>query len=113
MNPVACLFLALAASSPAPEITGTIVDYNGAPVSGISVSVVGLTSDADAKLTRKTLSGSDGSFSFTGLAPGAYGLEAKTDSACAISDPIRVDVGFTIAVRLRLVEGLCGNAIAF
>jgi hypothetical protein len=110
MNPVACLILTLAAWSSAPEITGTIVDYNGKLVSGIAISVVGLTSDA--RVTKKTVSGPDGSFSFTGLAPGAYGLKAKTDLGCAISDPIRVDVGFTSVVRLRLVKGLCQNAIA-
>jgi hypothetical protein len=109
MSLVVCLILTLAAWSAAPEITGTIVDYNGRLVSGVSISVVGLTSDA--KVTKKTLSGSDGSFSFTGLAPGPYGLKAETDLGCAISDPIRVDVGFTSIVRLRLVRGLCQNAI--
>jgi hypothetical protein len=34
-------------------------------------------------------------------------LEAKTDSGCAISDPIRVDIGFTTVVHLRLIKGLC------
>jgi large repetitive protein len=110
MNLVACLILTIAALSPAPEITGTIVDYNGKFASGISISVVGINSEQ--RITETTQSGSDGSFSFTGLAPGSYGLRAKTDSGCAISDPIRVDVGFTSIVRLRLVKGLCQNPIA-
>jgi hypothetical protein len=109
MNPVICLVLTLAAILPAPEITGTIVDYNGRLVSGVPISVVALYAN---QTIEKGLSGSDGSFHFTGLAPGAYGLAAKTDSGCAISDPIRVDIGFTTVVRLRLIKGLCQNPIA-
>jgi hypothetical protein len=106
MNVLFCLILTLAALSPAPEITGTIVDDRGKRVSGISLSVVSLPS---SQVIAKTLSGSDGSFSVTGLAPGSYGLEAKTDSACAFSDAIQVHDGFTSIVRLRLVTGFCSG----
>ena len=109
VNLVICLVLTLAALSPTPEITGTIVDYHGDLVSGVPISVVALYAN---QTVEKTLSGSDGSFHFTDLAPGAYGLEAKTASGCAISDPIRVDVGFTSIVRLQLIKGLCQNPIA-
>lgn len=108
MNFVICFILALAALSSTPEITGTIVDDNGKPVSGVPISVVGLYAN---QTIEKTLSGTDGSFHFTDLAPGAYGLEAKTDSGCAISDPIRVDVGFTSVARLQLIKGLCQDPI--
>ncbi|MGB9652046.1 MAG: carboxypeptidase-like regulatory domain-containing protein, partial [Candidatus Cybelea sp.] len=109
INPVICLVLTLAAISPAPEITGTIVDYNGRLVSEVAISVVALYAN---QTIEKSLSGSDGSFHFAGLAPGAYGLAAKTDSGCAISDPIRVDIGFTTVVHLRLIKGLCQSPIA-
>lgn len=109
MNLLICLILTLAALSPNPEITGTIVDDNGKPVSGVPISVVRLIGD---RVIKETLSGSDGSFHFTALAPGAYGLSAKTDSACAFSDPLRVDNGFTSVVRLRLIKGFCQDAIA-
>jgi hypothetical protein len=109
MNLVICSILTLAALAPAPEITGTIVDYNGRLVSGVPVSVIALYAN---QTIEKTLSRSDGAFHFTDLAPGAYGLEAKTDSGCAISDPIRVDIGFTNVVRLRLIKGLCQTPIA-
>jgi hypothetical protein len=108
VNLVACLILTLAALPATPEITGSIVDCNGKPVSGVLISVVALYANQSVE---KTLSGSDGSFRFTNLAPGNYGLSANTHSACAFSDPIRVDVGFTSIVRLRLVNGLCKNAI--
>ncbi len=109
MYPLICLILTLAASSPNPEITGTIVDYNGKLVSGVPISVVALYAN---QTVEKTQSGSDGSFHFSDLAPGSYGLEARTESGCAYSDPIRVDVGFTTAVHLRLIKGLCQQAIS-
>jgi hypothetical protein len=62
---------------------------------------------------ERAVSGSDGSFRFSNLAPGLYGLSAKTVSACAFSDAIRVNDGFTRVVHLRLIKGLCQNAIAF
>jgi hypothetical protein len=104
-----CLILTLATLSPAPEITGTIVDDRGKLASGISLSVVSLPS---SEVVENTLSGPDGSFSIAGLAPGSYGLQAKTKSACAFSDAIQVHNGFTSMVRLRLVRGLCQNPIA-
>jgi large repetitive protein len=112
MNPVICLALVLAALSPPPEITGTIVDYNGKPVAGVPISVVAVNSED--QVTKKTVSESNGSFSFTGLAPGGYGLVAKTGSACAISDAIEVDIGFTSIVHLRLAKRWCyGSALHF
>jgi hypothetical protein len=73
----------------------------------MSLSVV---SPPSSQVIEKTLSGSDGSFTITGLAAGSYGLEARTDSACAFSDAIQVHDGFTSTVRLRLVRGLCSGA---
>lgn len=110
MNLLLCLSLTLAALSPAPEITGTIVDDRGKVVSEISISIVSLPS---SQIVEETLSGPDGSFSFSGLARGSYGLEAKTKSSCAFSDAIQVNNGFTSTVRLRLVRGLCQAAVHF
>lgn len=110
MNLLLCLILTLAALSPAPEITGTIVDDRGKLVSGISIAVVSLPSN---DVIGKTQSGTDGSFGFSGLAAGSYGLEAKTKSSCAFSDAIQVNDGFTSTVRLRLVRELCQAAVHF
>lgn len=109
MNSVVCSIIVLAALSSTPEITGTVVDDNGTLASGVPISVVALYAN---QTIEKTLSGSDGSFHFSDLAPGAYGLAAKTDSGCAYSDPIRVDISFTTVVHLRLIKGLCQNPIA-
>lgn len=108
MNLALCFMLTLAALSPGPEIAGTIVDDAGKPVSGINVTVLSLPAD---RTMRRTLSAPDGSFSFTDLPPGVYGLSAKTTSTCAFSDAIGVNAGFTRIVRLRLVKGLCQTAI--
>lgn len=110
MNLTVCLLAMLVVSSPAPEITGTIVDHSGKPISKIGVAVVAIDSD---QVIKKTLSDSDGSFDFAGLTSGGYALVAKTDSACALSDPIQVDSGFTAVVRLRLINGLCQNPVRF
>lgn len=109
MNALLCLILTVAALSPAPEITGTIVDDHGKLSSGIPLSIVSLPSDQVVESTR---SAPDGSFTVTDLHPGSYGVEAKTDSACAFSDAIQVHAGFTSVVRLRLVKGLCSGAFA-
>lgn len=108
MNLILCLILTLAVLAPAPEIVGTVVDDRGKPVSGVSISVVSLP---DNEIVKQTRSGSDGSFSFAGVTSGGYGLEAKSNWACAFSDAIHVDSGFTSVIRLRLVKGLCQNAI--
>jgi hypothetical protein len=110
MNQLLCLVLLLTASSPAPGIVGTIVDDRGKSVSGISIAVHSLPS---SKIVEEVPSGADGSFRVTGLAPGAYGVEAKTESACAFSDAIQVEAGYTSTVHLRLVKGLCDRPVSF
>ncbi|MGA8097153.1 MAG: hypothetical protein WB810_00690 [Candidatus Cybelea sp.] len=65
MNLVICFILTLAALSPTPQITGTIVDYHRKLVSGVPISVVALYAN---QTIEKTLYGSDGSFHFTDLA---------------------------------------------
>jgi Carboxypeptidase regulatory-like domain len=110
MNILACLLLAVAASSPAPEITGTVVDHNGKPVSGVNVSVESITGGQDL---AKTVSAKDGSFNFAGLTDGYYGVIAKTSSACATSNAIKAADGFTAVVHLRLTDGACENPLHF
>jgi hypothetical protein len=110
MNILAYLLLATATLSPSPEITGTVVDHNGKPVSGVSVSVEGITGGEDL---AKTVSAKDGSFNFSGLTDGYYGVVAKTSSACATSSAIKAADGFTTVVHLRLTDGACENPLNF
>ena len=108
MSLILCMILALASLSTTPAIVGTIVDEHGKPVSGVPIVILSLPNN---QVMEKTRSGSDGSFSFAGVASGGYGLRAKIDSACAFSDAIHVENGFTSIVHLRLVNGLCQNPI--
>ncbi len=110
MNILTCVFLAAATLSSTPEIKGTVVDHNGKPVSGVSVSVEPITG---GQVVDKTVSSKDGSFEFSGLAPGTYGVVAKTSSACGMSSAIEVANAFTTVVHLRLTDGLCGGGVQF
>jgi len=109
MNLVMCLSLVLAVASPTPEILGDVVGDNGQAVPGVTISIVSLPSSQEASRTE---SRADGSFDFTGLASGNYGLEAKTKSACAMSSAVSVHVGFTAIVHLRLIKGFCSSAFS-
>ncbi|HEY1680583.1 MAG TPA: carboxypeptidase-like regulatory domain-containing protein [Candidatus Tumulicola sp.] len=109
MNILTCLLLAVAALSPNPEITGTVVGDNGKPVSGVTVSVEPVIGGPDV---GKTVTAKDGSFNFSGIPGGYYGVLAKTSSACAMSSAIEAADGFTTVVHLRLTKGLCDSAIA-
>jgi len=50
------------------DIVGTVTDNNGAVLQGAKVTIV----NADTQLTRSTVSGGTGEYSFTLLPPGAY-----------------------------------------
>jgi hypothetical protein len=108
VNLILCLILTLAALSQVPEIAGKIVDDHGKIASGIPLTLILLPLN---QVVEKIVSAPDGSFSFEGLASGNYGLEAKTESACAFSDAIQVHHGFTSIVHLRLVTGFCQKPI--
>jgi 5-hydroxyisourate hydrolase-like protein (transthyretin family) len=107
---VILLLAAAAAASPTPEITGTVVDHNGKPASSVPISVVSITGD---QVMSKTTSKADGSFQFSDLAPGAYGVVAKTASACGMSSAIKVASAFTTVVHIRLTDGLCDGGVQF
>jgi hypothetical protein len=110
---VFCIMLTLAALSPTPQISGKVVDQNGTAVSGATVSVVSAFSTDSAQAIKKTVSDSNGDFSFTDLGPGPYGVVATTNSACAVSDTFGVSAGATRVMRLRLINGLCQTPLQF
>ena len=110
MTILTSLLLAAATLSSSPEIKGTVVDHNGKPASGVSVSVEPVTG---GQAMDKTVSSKDGSFEFSGLTPGTYGVVAKTSSACGMSSAIEVASAFTTVVHLRLTDGLCDGGVQF
>jgi hypothetical protein len=109
MNLVMCLALMVAVASPAPESLGDVVGDDGKAVPGVTISIESIPSSLEA---AKTVSRADGSFDFTGLASGNYGVEAKTKSACAMSNAASVHVGFTSILHLRLIKGVCSSAFS-
>jgi hypothetical protein len=109
MNLVMGLALMLAVASPTPEIVGDVVGDNGKAVAGVTISIVSLPASLEAS---KTVTRSDGSFDFSGLASGNYGIDATTKSACAMSSAVSVHVGFTTIVHLRLIKGFCSSAFS-
>jgi hypothetical protein len=114
MNLLICVLLAAAVSAgstaapAAPEIAGTVLDYNGKPEAKVPISVVAIYS---GRVISKGTSLEDGSFYFSALPSGTYGVAAKTGSACAFSTAIKVDAGYTVGIRLRLIPGLCKGVI--
>jgi hypothetical protein len=113
MHFLTCVLLAAAVSAGSttpptgPEIIGTVLDYNGKPEGGVTISVVEVYS---GQVISKGRSLDDGSFDFAGLPSGTYGVAAKTSSACAFSTAIKVAVGYTTGIRLRLIP-VCKGVI--
>jgi hypothetical protein len=68
MNFLIGIFLAVATASPAPQITGTVVDDNGKPVSGVSVSVEPVMG---GPVVAQVASQKDGSFTVSGIPSGS------------------------------------------
>src|SRR4051812_31603680 len=66
-----CLALELFGQSERGSITGTITDPGGASVTGATLSVVNL----DTNATASAISGSSGEFSVPNLLPGSYRVE--------------------------------------
>jgi hypothetical protein len=87
------------------EITGTVLDPTGTPVSGASVFV---RDEAGMLLERFSLSATDGAgrFSYPGLAPGRYRVSArKGDQVSDESAPVSLAAGGQAKVSVTLVQG--------
>lgn len=90
------------AQANAADLTGTVVDPNGAVVPGATVSARNLATN----ISRTTTSGDDGTYKFIALAPGEYEVttEAATFKKVAIS-PVRLTVGQSADLKINLEIG--------
>lgn len=90
------------AQSAAADLSGVVVDPNGAVVPGAVVNARNLATN----ITRTTNSGTDGSYRFIALPPGEYEVatEAPTFKKVSIS-PIRLTVGQSAELRISLEVG--------
>ena len=66
------------------SVRGQITDESGAVIPGAKVS---LTNPAGA--VKTTTAGNDGAYSFTGLTPGEYGLQASAPEL-AMPQPVKI-----------------------
>ncbi len=94
------LYSAVAFAQNAGAVKGTITDESGALVPGAKV-----TASGPAGVVKATTSGSDGSYTLNGLAPGKYTVQASSPGLSQIQ-PASVDVSgapVTLNIPLRVV----------
>jgi len=84
------------------EVTGTVVDENGAPLAGASVSARSAVQDSGMRITRTD---SNGAFRFEGLAPGRYTFRAEK-SGYVTGEARDIDLDAAMAgIRISLTGG--------
>jgi len=104
--PLTIVLLLVATVASAQEETGslygTVIDPNGEPLPGVSVSLTGLGA------LKVQISDVLGKFRFLGLDPGAWSLEAKLDGFSTVEYPnidIRAGRNTTVEVQLSAAIG--------
>ncbi len=90
------------AQASAADLSGTVVDPNGAVVPGANVTAKNLGTG----ITRSTTTGDDGSYRLIALPPGEYEVtaEAATFKKVAIS-PVKLTVGQSAELRINMEIG--------
>ncbi|HKP71244.1 MAG TPA: TonB-dependent receptor, partial [Pyrinomonadaceae bacterium] len=84
------------------DLTGTVVDPNGAVVAGATIKA----KHSGTNIERTTVSADDGTYKFIGLPPGEYEItsEAATFKKVSIS-PVRLTVGQSAELRIAMEIG--------
>ena len=81
------------------QLSGTVVDANGAVVPGATVKLTSLATSQ----TRESVSGDSGDFAFTLLPAGAYKLEVTANGfRTVVVDELRINVTQTTTLPVRL-----------
>jgi hypothetical protein len=96
--------------TPAPNSGGikvTVSDNNGAPIVGATVSS---TSTPSGQIALSGVSGSDGSTSFTGVAPGSYTLQAIGSNYVTNSGTATVVTGSVANITIKLQTQSTGGS---
>ncbi len=70
-------------------ISGTVVDQNGAPIAGVAIALSGDATDS-------ATTGTDGTYAFTGLAPGTYTVTETTPAGMADGGETAGSLGGTV-----------------
>jgi hypothetical protein len=79
-------------------ITGTVVDPDGRPVAGISITLL----DELGQPVMSVMAGGDGQYRLANVAPGTYGLSANREPLRATVEAIHVTGALPVTVDLRL-----------
>jgi hypothetical protein len=88
--------------SSAADLTGVVVDPNGAVIPGAAVSVRNLSTN----ISRSTTAGSDGTYTFIALPPGDYEVSAEAASFKRIVvSPVKLTVGQRAELRISMEIG--------
>ncbi|HEV8592596.1 MAG TPA: carboxypeptidase-like regulatory domain-containing protein, partial [Pyrinomonadaceae bacterium] len=90
------------AQATAADLTGTVVDPNGAVVPGASV----IARNLGTSITRSSTTGGDGVYKLIALPPGEYEItaEAATFKKSIIS-PVKLTVGQSADLRIKMEIG--------
>src|SRR5262245_21371462 len=80
------------------DVRGIVVDTTGALIAGASV----VLTHAETGLQRRTWAGESGEWSIFALAPSAYQLRVDADGFAPHTQFIRVGVGQTLSLEVRL-----------
>jgi hypothetical protein len=84
------------------DLTGTVVDPNGAIVPGATVTA----HNTGTGITRTTTTGTDGTYKLIGLPPGEYEISAEAASfKKVIIAPVRLTVGQTADLQIKMEVG--------
>ena len=98
----------VAAQVGAGALTGAVSDQGGAAVPGATVTVTAVGSN----LSRRSVTGPDGRFVITGLAPGPYRLQLELAGFRPLTrEGIRLTTGETVRLDLQLEIGQQTDAI--
>ena len=90
------------AQASAADLTGTVVDPNGAVVAGATIKARNL----GTAIERTTTSGSDGTYKLIGLPPGEYEVTAEAATFKKVSiTPVRLTVGQAAELRIPMEIG--------
>jgi len=96
-----CLMSILAAQPPTTRIRGTVVDEQGSPLPGVTVTL-----RAPGFIPRSTMTSPEGAFLFTAVPPGVYSISAQL-SGFAIREmrDISVTIAQTVSLNISLLSG--------
>src|SRR5687768_4643759 len=108
---ISLVFVAWIAAQTVPatgEVRGRVVDQEGLSVAGAAVFLINPSSSA----ARLTLTKNAGTFTFTGVAPGAYNVRAQLDGfTSAERDGLQVTAGMVTEVVLTLTVRPYGETV--